>query len=53
MADKDQRFTLQGKHAFNEKVDGVVYVDLKVTKPYIWIMKLRYIWAVIRAKVGE
>ena len=48
-------FVANGKQALNRniKIEGVVHVDLKVTKSYIWIMKLRYIWAVIRAKVGE
>lgn len=53
MADNKTSFVLNGKHALNHKVQGVLYVDLKVTKRYIWIMKIRYIWAVIRAKVGE
>lgn len=53
MADVDTHFTMTGKHAFQSEIKGTIRVNVKMTKRYIWIMKMRYIWAVIRAKVGE
>lgn len=53
MADSKQSVTMTGKHALDGEIKGVFHLEVKLSKRYIWIMKLRYIWAVIRAKVGE
>ena len=54
MADTQLDATLGAKAAMKTEVGTVTLeVTVRLTKPYIWIMKCRYIWAVIRAKVNE
>lgn len=43
--------TLGAKAARAGTITGVVTVNVRLSRGYIWMMKLRYIWAVIRAKV--
>ena len=44
-------FIVNDKTALNHKIEGVVHVDVAISRRFIWIMKLQYVWAVIRAKV--
>ncbi len=41
------------KDAMIGDLKGTVHLEVKLTRRFIWMMKLRYIWAVIRAKVIE
>ncbi len=47
--------TLGAKAARDKKfnVTATVEVDLRMTRRFIWMMKLRHIWAIIRAKVAH
>ena len=54
MADTKLDATLGAKAALKNEIGTVTLeVTVHLTKPYIWIMKCRYIWAVIRAKTKE
>lgn len=41
--------TMGMKAAHKVTVKGTLVVNIKLTRRYIWLMKLKYIWAVIRA----
>lgn len=47
--------TLGAKAAMHKSVDikATVDVEVKVTRAYFWIIKLRTIWAVIRVPMGK
>ena len=47
----DINMTLGAKAARRGEVSVTLTAVLKVTRGYIWLMKLRYIWAIIRADV--
>ena len=32
------------------RISAKIEATVKLTRRYIWVMKLRYIWAIIRAK---
>lgn len=49
----DVKFTLGTKAAMHGNINATVHIETTMTRRYIWMMKLRYIWAVIRARVGE
>lgn len=53
MADGKVTATLGVSAAKSATVHATINVDVKVTRRYIWMFKLKYIWAIIRAKVGE
>lgn len=54
MASTEFDMTLGAKAAMRgPAVTAQVTVNVIVTRRYIWIMKLRYIWAIVRMKVGE
>lgn len=53
MVDTNLNMTLGAKAALKSPMaNATITVTAKLSKPYIWVMKLRYIWAVIRAKVS-
>ena len=52
MADKPV-FTLGAKHALDKQITATITLTAKMTRRYIWMLKLKYIWAVIRAKVNN
>ncbi len=49
------KMTLGAKAAMSKNIDikGTVHIEATMTRRFIWLMKLRYVWAVIRARVGE
>ena len=55
MADTTIKTELGAKAAMGQDIDikGTVWIEAHMTRRFIWMMKLRYIWAVIRARVGE
>lgn len=55
MADPTLNITMNSKHALSDKstTTATVHVKVKLSKGYIWIMKFRYIWAVITAKIDN
>lgn len=50
MADPEMHLTLGAKAALSGKMSAKAIVIVNVTRRYIWLMKMRTIWAVIRAK---
>jgi hypothetical protein len=51
MADPNIHMTVGLKAAMKSPQPTASFtIHAKITKPYIWLMKCRYIWAVIRSK---
>jgi hypothetical protein len=45
--------TLKGKDAIQIDAKSTFQFEVKLTRSYIWIIKLKMIWSIIKAKVGE
>ena len=41
------------KAAMHGQPHATVVLTVEMTRRYIWLMKLRYIWAIVRAKVDK
>lgn len=48
-SDVNMRMNLGAKQARSGTLTATIRVDVKVSRRFIWMMKLRYIWAIIRA----
>lgn len=49
MADNEVTMTFGAGAAKNFNVSASLVTEIKLTRRFIWLMKLKYIWAVIRA----
>lgn len=46
-------YTVGAKEARTGEVHAVMHLEVGISRRYIWVMKLRYIWAIIRAKPAD
>ena len=51
MASKTLTMTLGVKAAMKNEVSATITLTINITRRFIWLMKLRYIWAIVRADI--